>query len=61
MHTVFGQAAEDADTWEWQNASTNWEETVVSPECELIEYCNANFHACPCCPSDDRGRQGVCV
>ena len=36
MHTVFGQAEENpqvfADNWGWQNAATDWEQLVSSPE-----------------------------
>ena len=35
MHTVFGQAEENpqsfAANWGWKNASTNWEQLVKSP------------------------------
>jgi predicted dehydrogenase len=52
MHTVFGQPEENpqvfADNWGWQNASTNWEETVTSPDVGLVDVVTPNFmHAPP--------------
>jgi len=52
MHTVFGQEAENpqafADNWGWQNASTDWEALVASPEIGLVDIVTPNFmHAPP--------------
>jgi predicted dehydrogenase len=51
MHTVFGQAAENpqayADRWGWQNASTNWEATVASPDIDLVDVVTPNFMHAP--------------
>ncbi len=52
MHTVFGQEQENpqvfADNWGWQNASTDWQQTVNSPEIGLIDVVTPNFmHAPP--------------
>ena len=47
MHTVFGQEAENpqafADNWGWQNASTDWEAVVKSPEIDLVDVATPNF------------------
>ena len=51
MHTVFGQEEEDprafADNWGWQNASTDWQQTVKSPEIGLIDVVTPNFMHAP--------------
>ena len=52
MHTVFGQEAENpqvfADRWGWQNASTDWEATINSPDVGLVDIVTPNFmHAPP--------------
>ena len=52
MHTVFGQEQENpqdfADNWGWQNASTDWQQTISSPEIGLIDVVTPNFmHAPP--------------
>ncbi len=52
MHTVFGQEAENpqafADNWGWQNASTDWEALVASPQIGLVDIVTPNFmHAPP--------------
>ncbi|MDO4569596.1 MAG: Gfo/Idh/MocA family oxidoreductase [Planctomycetia bacterium] len=52
MHTVFGQEAENpgayAKVWGWQNASTDWEALVRSPEIGLVDIVTPNFmHAPP--------------
>ena len=52
MHTVYGMEAEHpevfAKKWGWANASTNWEETVKSPEIGLVDIVTPNFmHAPP--------------
>ena len=40
MHTVFGQPEENpqvfACNWGWQNASTDWQQVVKSPEIGLV-------------------------
>ncbi len=51
-HTVFGQPQEDpqayAEKWGWQNASTDWESLVKSPEIGLVDIVTPNFmHAPP--------------
>ncbi len=51
MHTVFGQQEEDpqafADNWGWQNASTDWQQTVNSPEIGLIDVVTPNYMHAP--------------
>jgi len=51
MHTVFGQETENpqafAENWDWQNASTNWEELVKSPEIGLVDVVTPNFMHAP--------------
>lgn len=51
MHTVFGQEAENpqafADNWGWQNASTDWEALVKSPEIGLVDVVTPNFMHAP--------------
>lgn len=51
MHTVFGQPEENpqafADNWGWQNASTDWEQTVGSPEIGLVDVVTPNFMHAP--------------
>jgi predicted dehydrogenase len=52
MHTVFGQPAENpkafADNWGWQNASTDWQQLIDSPEIGLVDVVTPNFmHAPP--------------
>jgi len=51
MHTVFGQPEENpqafADNWGWQNASTNWEELVRSPEIGLVDIVTPNYMHAP--------------
>ena len=51
MHAVFGQPAENpqafADNWGWQNASTNWEELVASPDVGLVDVVTPNFMHAP--------------
>ncbi len=51
MHTAFGQEAENpqafADNWGWKNASTNWEQTVASPEIGLVDVVTPNFMHAP--------------
>ena len=65
MHTVFGQAEENprafADNWGWQNASTNWEETVKSAEIGLVDIVTPNFmHAPPAKAAVAAGKAVAC-
>ena len=51
MHTVFGQPEEDpqafARNWGWQNASTDWEALVRSPEIGLVDVVTPNYMHAP--------------
>jgi predicted dehydrogenase len=51
MHTLFGQEEEDprafADNWGWQNASTDWQKTVNSPEIGLVDVVTPNYMHAP--------------
>jgi len=51
MHTVFGQPAENpqafAENWGWQNASTDWEALVKSPEIGLVDVVTPNYMHAP--------------
>jgi len=51
MHTVFGQKEENpqcfADNWGWQNASTDWEQVVRSPEIGLVDVVTPNYMHAP--------------
>lgn len=51
MHTVFGQPEENpqifADNWGWQNASTDWEQLVRSPEIGLVDIVTPNYMHAP--------------
>ena len=51
MHTVFGQEEENprafADNWGWQNASTDWQATVNSPEIGLVDVVTPNYMHAP--------------
>jgi predicted dehydrogenase len=51
MHTVFGQKEENpqafADNWGWQNASTDWQKTVKSPEIGLVDVVTPNYMHAP--------------
>jgi predicted dehydrogenase len=65
MHTVFGQAEENpqafADNWGWQNASTNWEELVRSPDIGLVDVVTPNFmHAPPAKAAIAAGKAVAC-
>lgn len=65
MHTVFGQEAEKpelfADNWGWQNASTDWEATVNSPEIGLVDIVTPNFmHAPPALAALAAGKAVSC-
>jgi predicted dehydrogenase len=65
MHTVFGQAEENpqafADNWGWQNASTDWEQVVRSPEIGLVDIVTPNFmHAPPAKAAIAAGKAVAC-
>jgi predicted dehydrogenase len=51
MHTLFGQKEENpevfANNWGWQHASTDWEQTVRSPEIGLVDVATPNFMHAP--------------
>lgn len=51
MHTVFGQPEENpqafAANWGWQNASTDWEALVKSPEIGLVDVVTPNYMHAP--------------
>ena len=51
MHTVFGQPEEDprqfADNWGWQNAATDWESLVRSPEIGLVDVVTPTYMHAP--------------
>ncbi|MBN2477049.1 MAG: Gfo/Idh/MocA family oxidoreductase [Pirellulales bacterium] len=51
MHTVFGQPEENpqafAENWGWQNASTDWEALVKSPEIGLVDVVTPNYMHAP--------------
>jgi predicted dehydrogenase len=51
MHTVFGQEAENprafAANWGWQNASTDWQATVKSPDIDLVDVATPNYMHAP--------------
>ena len=50
-HTVFGQEAENpqafADNWGWENATSDWETLVKSPETDLVDIVTPNFMHAP--------------
>ncbi len=51
MHTVFGQEAENpqmfAENWGWQNAATDWEAVVRSPDIGLVDVVTPNYAHAP--------------
>ncbi|GAB4128812.1 MAG: Gfo/Idh/MocA family oxidoreductase [Thermogutta sp.] len=51
MHTVFGQPEENpqafAANWGWQNAATDWEALVKSPEIGLVDVVTPNYMHAP--------------
>lgn len=51
MHTVFGQPEENpqvfADNWGWQNAATDWQKVINSPEIDLVDIVTPNFMHAP--------------
>jgi len=65
MHTVFGQEEENpqafAENWGWQNASTDWEALVRSPEIGLVDVVTPNFmHAPPAKAAIAAGKPVAC-
>ena len=65
MHTVFGQAEENpkafADNWGWQNASTDWQQLVSSPEIGLVDVVTPNYmHAPPAKAAIAAGKPCAC-
>ncbi|OHB68550.1 MAG: hypothetical protein A2V70_07685 [Planctomycetes bacterium RBG_13_63_9] len=65
MHTVFGQKMENpqvfADNWGWQNASTDWQQVVNSPEIGLVDVVTPNFmHAPPAKAAIAAGKPCAC-
>lgn len=65
MHTVFGQPEENpkvfADNWGWQNASTDWEALVKSPEIGLVDVVTPNYmHAPPARAAIAAGKPVAC-
>lgn len=65
MHTVCGLPEEDsqsfADNWGWQNASTDWEAVVRSPEIDLVDIVTPNFmHAPPAKAAIAAGKAVAC-
>ncbi len=51
MHTVFGQPEENpkafAQNWGWENASTDWQALVKSPEIGLVDVVTPNYLHAP--------------
>ena len=51
MHTTFGQKEENPEVfakhWGWINVSTSWEDTVKSPEIDLVDIVTPNFMHAP--------------
>jgi len=51
MHTVTGVPGEGTEefaaNWGWQNASTDWESVVASPEIDLVDVVTPNFMHAP--------------
>ncbi|MBN1590534.1 MAG: Gfo/Idh/MocA family oxidoreductase [Pirellulales bacterium] len=65
MHTVFGQEAENpqafADNWGWQNAATDWQRVVDSPEIDLVDIVTPNFmHVRPALAAIAAGKPCSC-
>ncbi len=65
LHTVFGQEFEHpenfAKTWDWQNASTNWEDTIKDPAIGLVDIVTPNFmHAPPAKAAIAAGKPVAC-
>ncbi len=64
MHTVFGQAEENpqafADNWGWQNARSDWEQLVKSPQIGLVDIVTPNFLHAPMATSAIAAGKPVC-
>jgi predicted dehydrogenase len=64
MHTVFGQAEENpqsfAANWGWKHASTNWEQLVKSPEIGLIDIVTPNYMHAPIAKAAIAAGKPVC-
>lgn len=64
MHTVFGQAEENpqsfAANWGWKNASTDWEQLVKSPEIGLIDIVTPNYMHAPIAKAAIAAGKPVC-
>ncbi|MFZ5829555.1 MAG: Gfo/Idh/MocA family protein [Planctomycetota bacterium] len=64
MHTVFGQPEENprafADNWGWENASTDWQATVRSPEIGLVDVVTPNYMHAPVARAAIEAGKPVC-
>ena len=65
MHTVCGLPEENpqvfADNWGWQQAATDWESMVTSPEIQLVDIVTPNFmHAPPAKAAIAAGKAVAC-
>jgi len=64
MHTVFGQAEENpqsfAENWGWKYASTNWEQLVKSPEIGLVDIVTPNYMHAPIAKAAIAAGKPVC-
>jgi hypothetical protein len=65
MHTVYGQPEENpavfAANWGWNNASTDWQALVKSPEIGLVDIVTPNFmHAPPARAALEAGKAVAC-
>ncbi|HLA84078.1 MAG TPA: Gfo/Idh/MocA family oxidoreductase [Thermoguttaceae bacterium] len=65
MHTLFGQEAQNprafAANWGWQNASTDWQSVVRSPEIDLVDVATPNFmHSPPALAALAAGKPCAC-
>ena len=51
MHTVFGQPEENpqvfAENWGWQNAASDWQAVIRSPEIGLVDVVTPNYMHAP--------------
>ncbi len=51
MHTVFGQPEENpsvfAENWGWQNAATDWQAVIKSPQIGLVDVVTPNYMHAP--------------
>ena len=64
-HTVYGMESENpqafAEQWGWNNASTNWESLVTSPDIGLVDIVTPNFmHAPPAKAAVAAGKPCAC-